>query len=237
MKLQFECKEYKIYCPNTLIPLVTEMKNIFLIKIEEYKKLFNVDQLDQITINYFDDINNFRDFIYSIRGKKESLPMYAKGTFDMGMINGYVDKNNQTLRLYNANHELFHILYLKYILKNDFSKRIIWYDEGMAQFLSGEKDYLLNFDKFKNYYIKVKEETIIIPKLNEIKHGINFCNNNYNGYDLSYLCIRYLNEILNDNEFKNLMINFDKIKDYGNNIITNMFLYYDDILFNKKKTI
>lgn len=237
MKLQSECKEYKIYCPDTLIPLVNEMKNIFLIKIEEYKKLFNVDQLDQITINYFDDINNFRDFIYSIRGKKESLPMYAKGTFDMGMINGYVDKNNQTLRLYNANHELFHILYLKYILKNDFSKRITWYDEGMAQFLSGEKDHLLNFDKFKNYYIKVKEETIIIPKLNEIKHGINFCNNNYNGYDLSYLCIRYLNEILNDNEFKNLINNFDKIKDYGNNIITNMFLYYDDILFNKKKTI
>ena len=231
MKLQSECKEYKIYCPDTLIPLVNEMKNIFLIKIEEYKKLFNVDQLDQITINYFDDINNFRDFIYSIRGKKESLPMYAKGTFDMGMINGYVDKNNQTLRLYNANHELFHILYLKYILKNDFSKRITWYDEGMAQFLSGEKDHLLNFDKFKNYYIKVKEETIIIPKLNEIKHGINFCNNNYNGYDLSYLCIRYLNEILNDNEFKNLINNFD------NNIITNMFLYYDDILFNKKKTI
>ena len=33
------------------------------------------------------------------------------------------------------------------------------------------------------------------------------------------------------------MNNFDKIKDYGNNIISNMFLYYDDILFNKKKTI
>ena len=29
---------------------------------------------------------------------------------------------------------------MKYILKDDYSKRIVWYDEGMAQFMSGEKD-------------------------------------------------------------------------------------------------
>ena len=35
---------------------------------------------------------------------------------------------------------------------NDYLKRIVWYDEGMAQFLSGEMDELLDIEKFKKFY-------------------------------------------------------------------------------------
>lgn len=31
------------------------------------------------------------------------------------------------------------------------------------------------------------------------------------------------------------MFNFDKIKEYGNRIINDMFMYYDNILDNHKK--
>ena len=116
---------------------------------------------------------------------------------------------------------------MKYILKNDYSKRIVWYDEGMAQYFSGENDYLLDEEKFKKYYLHVKENTKIIPKMNNLKHGNSFCNDNYDGYDLSYLAVRYLHDILSKNDFKKLMSNFNLIKKYGQTIINDMFLYYD----------
>ena len=40
--------------------------------------------------NVFDDINKFREFIYDLRGENQTLPSYAKGTFDKGMINAFI---------------------------------------------------------------------------------------------------------------------------------------------------
>lgn len=230
-------KAYILNAPQSLKHITDNMHDILNDKIEQYKKIFKIKQLNPIQINYFDNIGEFRNFIYKIRGEKESLPEYATGTYDNGMINAFIkpnidiNSNDYKIKLYLANHELFHILYMQYILKNDYQKRIVWYDEGMAQFLSGEMDELLDIEKFKKFYLKVKNNTLVIPNLNEIEHGTSFCNNNYNGYDLSYLCIRYLSEIMTNEEFQNLMSNFPKIKEYGINIVENMFDYYDKTLF------
>lgn len=231
-------KFYILNDPQSLRYITDNMHDILNDKIEQYKKIFKIKQLNPIQINYFDNIEEFRNFIYKIRGEKESLPEYATGTYDNGMINAFIppnidiNSNDYKIKLYLANHELFHILYMQYILKNDYQKRIVWYDEGMAQFLSGEMDELLDIEKFKKFYLKVKNNTLVIPNLNEIEHGTSFCNNNYNGYDLSYLCIRYLREIMTNEEFQDLMSNFSKIKEYGINIIENMFAYYDSIINN-----
>lgn len=197
-------------------------------KINDYKELFNIEFNEQVVVNYFDNLDEFREFIYKIRGERESLPKYAEGTYDKGMINAYIEPKTQLKRLYTSSHELFHILYMKYVLKNDYSKRIVWYDEGMAQFMSGEKDIYVDEEKFKEYFLKVKRETKKIPNLNELKHGDSFCNDKYNGYDLSYLSIRYLNEILNLEEFRKLMSDFSGIKEYGKDVINKMFAYYDE---------
>lgn len=231
-------KAYILNAPQSLKYITDNMHDILNDKIEQYKKIFKIKQLNPIQINYFDNIEEFRNFIYKIRGEKESLPEYATGTYDNGMINAFItpnidiNSNDYKIKLYLANHELFHILYMQYILKNDYQKRIVWYDEGMAQFLSGEMDELLDIEKFKKFYLKVKNNTLVIPNLNEIEHGTSFCNNNYNGYDLSYLCIRYLREIMTNEEFQDLMSNFSKIKEYGINIIENMFAYYYSIINN-----
>ena len=231
-------KAYILNAPQSLKYITDNMHDILNDKIEQYKKIFKIKQLNPIQINYCDNIGEFRNFIYKIRGEKESLPEYATGTYDNGMINAFIkpnidiNSNDYKIKLYLANHELFHILYMQYILKNDYQKRIVWYDEGMAQFLSGEMDELLDIEKFKKFYLKVKNNTLVIPNLNEIEHGTSFCNNNYNGYDLSYLCIRYLREIMTNEEFQDLMSNFSKIKEYGINIIENMFKYYDSIINN-----
>lgn len=217
----------KINYSESLFELAKDTLKLLEEKISEYNIFFCISIDEKVIVNYFDDINDFRNFIYDIRGERKSLPDYASGTYDKGMINAYVDPVAQLQSRYTASHELFHILYMKYILNNNYSKRIVWYDEGMAQYMSGEKDYLYNISNFKKYYCKVRSETKIIPNLNEIEHGDSFCNDNFNGYDLSYLAVRYLSETLNSNEFRKLMINFLDIKHIGTDIIEKMFDYYD----------
>ena len=186
---------------------------------------------DQIVVNYFDTVEKFREFIYEIRGERDSLPEYARGTYDNGMVNACVNPKFQLKRLYTASHELFHILYMKYILDNDYSKRIVWYDEGMAQFMSGEKDSLTD-DAFKDFYLNVRGKTKVIPQMNSLEHGNSFVNENYNGYDLSYLSIKYLSEVLSADQFKDLMADFSKISQLGDGLIQKMFSYYDAKLEN-----
>lgn len=217
---------------DSLEELASATIELLKTKSLEYKELFNITEMEVIKVNYFDTLNDFREFIYKLRGEKESLPEYAKGTYDNDMVNAYVDSKTQMDKLYTASHELFHIFYMKYILKGNYENRIIWYDEGMAQFLSGEDKKLHQKDNFKEYYLKVKESTKIIPKLNELEHGDVFYNESYNGYDLSYLAIRYLNEIMSVNDFRALMSDFDKIKAIGNNVLNEMFNYFDKKYLN-----
>lgn len=217
---------------DSLEELASATIELLKTKSLEYKELFNITEMEVIKVNYFDTLNDFREFIYKLRGEKESLPEYAKGTYDNDMVNAYVASKTQMDKLYTASHELFHIFYMKYILKGNYENRIIWYDEGMAQFLSGEDKKLHQKDNFKEYYLKVKESTKIIPKLNELEHGDAFYNESYNGYDLSYLAIRYLNEIMSVNDFRTLMSDFDKIKVIGNNVLNEMFNYFDKKYLN-----
>ena len=233
MQKTIETNLYKISYSESLQELAETTIKLLQIKIDEYKKFFNIQFNEQIVVNYFDDLEKFREFIYEIRGERESLPKYAKGTYDNGMVNAYIEPNTQLKRLYTSSHELFHILYMKHILKDDYSKRIVWYDEGMAQFMSGEKEKYTDKEKFKKFYLKVKKETKEIPNLNNLKHGDSFCNDKYNGYDLSYLSIRYLNEALRPEEFANLMSDFSNIKKYGNDIVTRMFIYYNEKFGNQ----
>ena len=98
--------------------------------------------------------------------------------------------------------------------------------------MSGEKDSLNDNRAFKRFYLRVKEETKVIPHMNNLKHGLSFVNEDYNGYNLSYLSIKYLSEILTAEQFKNLMSDFKMISQLGDDIVQKMFSYYDEKLEN-----
>ena len=233
MRKVLETNLCKINYSDSLEDLAQATLSLLEKKIIEYNTFFDISIQEKIIVNYFDTVEEFREFIYEIRGESNSLPEYARGTYDDGMVNACVNPKFQLKRLYTASHELFHILYMKYILNNDYSKRIVWYDEGMAQFMSGEKDSLNDDSVFKDFYMKVKETTKVIPQMNTLEHGNSFVNKDYNGYDLSYLSIKYLSEVLSAEQFKDLMSEFKKISQLGNNIIHKMFSYYDEKLENK----
>ena len=230
---KFDNNNFLLIAPDSLDYITKDLESILDSSLNFYKELFEVDNFRKVQINYFDDIDNFRNFIFELRGEKQSLPEYAAGTFDNGMINAFIKPDiiegtplfNK--RKYNASHELFHIMYQELVWEKNNQDRIVWFDEGMAQYFSGEYKYRIE-DDFAKYYDFVKSQTIQLPKLNNLEHGYSFCNDKYNGYDLSYLSIRYLNDILNKEEFIKLMSDFSNIKKYGNDIVTRMFIYYDE---------
>ena len=102
----------KINYSESLEKLAEATIQLFDKKIIEYRLFFESPISEQIVVNYFDTVEEFRKFIYEIRGERDSLPEYARGTYDNGMVNACVNPKFQLKRLYTASHELFHILYM-----------------------------------------------------------------------------------------------------------------------------
>lgn len=83
-------------------------------------------------------------------------------------------------------------------------------------------------NNFIKFYHEVRQHIKVLLNLNEIKHGDLFYNDDYNGYDLSYLAVRYLSELLSDYQIEQLLYDFDKIKEIGNDVVFKLFEYYDE---------
>ena len=101
-----------------------------------------------------------------------------------------------------------------------------WYEEGMKQFESNEKKYLKSNVKFKNYFLKIKKEVNTLPELNELSKEDLQCNRMFK--DLTYLVIRFFNEVMTEEDFNDLKYRPERIKKYGNKALKDMFEYYSD---------
>ena len=239
-KKQFENDQFTLYSPDSLRYVTDNMNAILINSVEFYKKIFGVENFRKFQINYFDDIDKFREYIYDLRGEEESLPKYAKGTFDNGMINSYISPNIDIKSvlyhktLYMASHELFHIMYKELIWEKEKKDRIVWFDEGMAQLFSGENDHNLNDDNFDAWFNYVLNKTSEIPNLNELKHGSSFENEKYSGYNLSLLSVKYLYEILGQEEFKKLIHDNNRVIEYGKTVVQDYIEYYQKKLKQSK---
>ena len=231
-KKQFENDNFVLYSPDSLNYITDDLETILNETLKLYKDLFNVDNFRKVQINYFDNIEDFRNYIYELRENKDSLPEYAKGTFDKGMINAFIQPNIiegtplYIHRKYNASHELFHIMYQELVWQKNRQDRIVWFDEGMAQFFSGENKKEMTLD-FPNWLNKVRTNTKKIPNLNVLRHGSSFETDEYSGYNLSLLAVKYLYDKLGIDEFKNLILNNNRIIEFGSNIVEEAFAYYD----------
>ena len=135
-------------------------------------------------------------------------------------------------------HEAFHLYYKKYVYGNDI---IVWFDEGMAQFISGEKDWLLNDEvKFEQAFRKFLDDYVPIDNLNVRCHGKDEVSDEYifdrpkvfRGYMASFLIIKYIDEVYGRTYLYELMKDNKKIREFGNRALEEMVSYY-----KKKYTI
>lgn len=192
-----ENKNYKLYLSE---PYNKEQIITFLnTKISSLMTFFEIKEINQITIYLYDDQDKFLEhtkYPYQIG------PL--AGAYNYYQIMVYSDLTKISLnQLYNCiAHEMVHLIYQNYIRERTPNSKTVWFEEGLAQVLSGEKGDLLDDEKFrefldKNIYAEGKE----IPRIKYLKrHGdkygefIDRENNSYNGYHWSYLMVRYLFE-------------------------------------------
>ena len=216
MTKQFENDNFVLYSPDSLKYITNDLEEILDKVLNKYKDLFSIDNFRKVQINYFDNIKDFRNYIYELRGENKSLPEYATGTYDNGMINAYIEPDideESSLyikRKYLASHELFHIMYQELGWdKYDFN-RITWFDEGMAQLFSGEVNVDDSF---------IKESLINVDNninLNDLSSLNGF---NDKEYRLSVIAVKYIYDKIGIDSFKKLMFNEDEIINYGESLI------------------
>lgn len=106
------------------------VKDMISVTNENYKDILNffeIKKFRKITVNLFDDINEFKTFIANTRNVDiSSLPSYILGTFDKGMINAfiksYITKEDPLYKskMHMLLHEMVHIIYLEKNIKIQF---------------------------------------------------------------------------------------------------------------------
>ncbi len=176
-KIQYEDDKLKICAPDSLQFIVDDIVSYFYKQYEKVFKFYHLKSYSKYQINLFDDIDKFRSFVINdLRNGNNTLPDYAVGTYDKGMCNQLVelrkdkhgvyalkDNKNEYIsdkvyirRISTPIHELIHIIYLNNCAHGNSKLRAVWFDEGLAQNLSGEYDYLeQDFNEFVKFYNRV----------------------------------------------------------------------------------
>ena len=222
---------FVLYLPDNLEYLRDEISTHVSMKLEEIISFLGIKNCDKIRIIIYDDGEEFKKICKSIYPLSN-----IAGSFGHDNVRIFVDieKVPKPRFLGCICHECTHLLYQNYVQEKGIQNRVIWFDEGLATNLSGEHDYELDDDHFKNYLdTKIFSDGKVIPDMAFLNvHGINYGqfvdseNKTYNGYVWSYLIVRYLIETLSKEEFNDLMRHKEKIKSLEKTVAKDAYSYY-----------
>lgn len=199
-----------IYCSNGLFDFSNEFIIYYNDNIDGIREKLGINNNDKLIVALTDDEKN-GGFVYG----KSSFAGFFNDTGCFAYIDLFGPKSKEYM-FKGIMHELVHHLYKFYVYGKD-KKRITWVDEGLAQLLSGQKEELEN----KSEYMKFLNENLKNEKddfnLNDLSHDDRSFENK-NGYNLSYIAIRYLYENNKPLDFINIIKDYDKLLEIGKNI-------------------
>lgn len=208
--LKIKNNNLTIYCSNGLEKFSNEFINYYNEKIEKIKEELSIFQETKIIVALTDDEEK-AGFVYG----KSSF----SGFFNDTGVFAYINLNGKKTKEYmfkGLMHELTHHLY-KYYVYGKENERITWVDEGLAQFFSGQKDDLKDDKTYKTFLEENLEYSTNID-LNKLNHNDRSFGNN-NGYNLSYIAIRFLYETHNHKEFIDIIKSKERLLELGDIII------------------
>ena len=141
-------------------------------------------------------------------------PSSMAGSFGYEDVRIYVDLDKvDKYKFYSCVlHELTHVIYKNYIQEKGIKNRIVWFDEGLATYKTRQKNELYDENRLSTFIsTRITGEGKEMPNISFLhKHGSKYGEfvdtetDKYNGYDWSYLMIRYLLETLSKKEFDEL---------------------------------
>lgn len=216
----YDDSNFVISYQDDLEKLVTNFVCYYKNNINELLKKFYLESIDKMKIRLFSDKNLLSDIPYK-------LGDFA-GFFNNNGVNCYININGKKSEddiVKAIMHEIVHHIY-RYYIEEDINNRIIWFDEGLAMNFSLQNDKYMDDDCFIDFLNNKIFCIGDIPCINDLSHGSSFVNDNYNGYDLSYLVVRYLIENNSYEDFYKIMKNKKLIRNIGSNILRNVIMYY-----------
>lgn len=208
--LSIKNNDLTIFCSNSLNLFANEFINYYEENIERIKKELLIIEETKLELTLTDDQEKV-GFVYG----KSSFSGFFNDKGASAYINLYGNKTKEYM-FKGLMHELIHHLYKYYVYGKD-KERITWVDEGIAQFFSGQKDDLLDEEKYR-VFLEENLKQIDNTNLNELNHNDRSFGNK-NGYNLSYIAIRYLYETHNHEEFIEIIKNKDTLIEIGSVII------------------
>ena len=208
--LKIKNNNLTIFCSNGLESFSNEFINYFNENIGKIKEELSIDQDTKIVVALTDDEAQ-AGFVYG----KTSFSGFFNDTGAFAYINLNGNKTKEYM-FKGLIHELVHHLYKYYVYGKD-NERITWVDEGLAQFFSGQKNDLKDEEAYNSFLEKNLgySDNIVLNKLNHNDRSFG----NRNGYNLSYIAIRYLYETYNHEEFINIIKSKEKLLEIGNTIL------------------
>lgn len=223
---EYNDNDFVINYQDDLEKLVTNFVSYYKKNINALFNKFHLKNIKKMEIRLFSDKSLLGDIPYK-------LGDFA-GFFNNNGVNCYININGKKSEddiIKAIMHEIVHHIYRFYI-EEEFDSRIIWFDEGLAMNFSLQNDKYNDTDIFKEFLNNKIFSIKNIPCINDLNHGGSFVNDNYNGYDLSYLVVRYLIETNSQRDFYFIMKDKDLIKSIGNNVLESAMKYYKNKYFN-----
>ena len=223
---EYNDNDFVINYQDDLEKLVTNFVSYYKKNINALFNKFHLKNIKKMEIRLFSDKSLLGDIPYK-------LGDFA-GFFNNNGVNCYININGKKSEddiIKAIMHEIVHHIYRFYI-ESDTTNRIIWFDEGLAMNFSLQNDKYNDTDIFKEFLNNKIFSIKNIPCINDLNHGKSFVNDNYNGYDLSYLVVRYLIETNSQRDFYFIMKDKDLIKSIGNNVLESAMKYYKNKYFN-----
>ena len=208
--LSIKNNDLTIFCSKSLETFSNEFIDYYNENIERVKEELFISQKTKIIIDITDKKEK-AGFVYG----KSSFSGFFNDTGAFAYINLKGNKTKEYM-FKGLIHELIHHLYKYYVYGKD-KERITWVDEGLAQFFSNQKEELKNKEKY-NFFLEENLKLIDNINLNELNHNDRSFGNN-NGYNLSYIAIRYLYETHSHEEFIEIIKSKEKLLEIGNVII------------------
>lgn len=216
--LKIKNNDLTILCSNELENFSHEFIKFYDKNINNIKESLSIIEKTKLIVALTDDEKQ-AGFVYG----KSSFSGFFNDTGAFAYINLNGDKTKEYI-FKGLMHELIHHLYKYYVYGTD-KERITWVDEGIAQLFSGQRDELKDEKKYNEFLNENLSFTDNI-NLNELNHDDRSFGNN-NGYNLSYIAIRYLYETNSHEEFIEIIRNPEKLLHYGKSILQTIKESYD----------
>lgn len=220
--IELDFDKVKIHCTNGLETFSKEFIQLYKENIDRINDRLGIEEEKNLLIELTDDERS-ANFVYGVSD--------FSGFFTESGMFAYLNPNGEKGKDYLMKgilHEITHHLY-KFYVYGEKNSRITWVDEGLAQFISGQREDWEKEEKYPKLlekYLKDCEEI----NLNDLKHSDQSFGDQ-NGYPLSFIAIYYLYQNHSKEEFQQIIRTPKLLIDYGEHIIKDMKDYY----FPKRK--